>query len=100
MAFMAANFTLHWAGSSRFSLFQWERRWRLLPASELFVRRTLLRQSKSKLFNVKTMIRPSLIAAIITSLIVSGCTPGQGRCLAWGEWCRGARRIARMAMAV
>jgi hypothetical protein len=24
------------------------------------------------------MIRPSLIAAIITSLIVSGCTPGQG----------------------
>ena len=29
------NFALHWTGSSRFGLFQWERRWRLLPASEL-----------------------------------------------------------------
>jgi hypothetical protein len=29
------NFSLHWTGSSRFSLFQWDRRWRLLPASEL-----------------------------------------------------------------
>jgi hypothetical protein len=27
--------TLHWTGSSRFSLFQWRRHWRLLPASEL-----------------------------------------------------------------
>ena len=32
---MASNFALHWTGSSRFSLFQWVRRWRLLPASEL-----------------------------------------------------------------
>jgi hypothetical protein len=29
------NLSLHWTGSSRLSLFQWERRWRLLPASEL-----------------------------------------------------------------
>jgi hypothetical protein len=34
---MTANFALHWTGSSRFSLFQWDRRWRLLPASELSV---------------------------------------------------------------
>ena len=32
------NFTLHWTGSSQFSLLQWVRRWRLLPASELRVR--------------------------------------------------------------
>ena len=31
----APNNALHWTGSSRFSLFQRERRWRLLPASEL-----------------------------------------------------------------
>jgi len=30
-----ANNSLHWTGSSRFSLFQWGRRWRLPPASEL-----------------------------------------------------------------
>ncbi len=30
-----ANFPLHWTGSSRFSLFQCARQWRLLPASEL-----------------------------------------------------------------
>jgi hypothetical protein len=30
-----SNHSLHWAGSSGFSLFQWQRRWRLLPASEL-----------------------------------------------------------------
>jgi hypothetical protein len=29
------NFSLHWTGSSRFSLFQRDRQWRLLPASEL-----------------------------------------------------------------
>src|SRR5712692_61105 len=29
------NFSLHWTGSSRFSLLQWRCRWRLLPASEL-----------------------------------------------------------------
>ena len=28
------NFSLHWTGSSRFSLLQWGRGWRLLPASE------------------------------------------------------------------
>ena len=28
------NFSLHWTGSSRFSLWQWVRRWRLLSASE------------------------------------------------------------------
>ena len=33
-----SNVSLHWTGSSRFSLFQWGRRWRLLPASELCVR--------------------------------------------------------------
>ena len=32
---MRRNFSLHWTGSSRFSLFQRERHWRLLPASEL-----------------------------------------------------------------
>jgi hypothetical protein len=32
---MMPNKSLHWTGSSRFSLFQWDRRWRLLPASEL-----------------------------------------------------------------
>lgn len=30
----ASNFSLHWTGSSRFSLVQFGRRWRLLPASE------------------------------------------------------------------
>src|ERR1039457_4916851 len=30
-----SNFALHWTGSSRFSLREWDRRWRLLPASEL-----------------------------------------------------------------
>jgi hypothetical protein len=30
-----ANESLHWIGSSRSSLLQWGRRWRLLPASEL-----------------------------------------------------------------
>jgi len=29
------NKSLHWTGSSRFSLLQWWRCWRLLPASEL-----------------------------------------------------------------
>ena len=29
------NFSLHWTGSSRFSLLQCRPRWRLLPASEL-----------------------------------------------------------------
>jgi len=29
------NMSLHWTGSSRFSLFQWGGHWRLLPASEL-----------------------------------------------------------------
>ena len=29
------NLTLHWIGSSRFGLSQWERRWRLLPASDV-----------------------------------------------------------------
>ena len=36
---MAHNFSLHWTGSSRFSLFPVATPWRLLPASELFVRR-------------------------------------------------------------
>ena len=31
----APNYTLHWTGSSRFSLWQCGRRWRLPPASEL-----------------------------------------------------------------
>ena len=31
----APNNALHWTGSSRFSLFQFGGRWRLLPASEL-----------------------------------------------------------------
>jgi hypothetical protein len=30
-----SNDALHWTGSSRFSLLQCGRRWRLLPASEL-----------------------------------------------------------------
>jgi hypothetical protein len=30
-----SNHSLHWTGSSRFSLSQWDRRLRLLPASEL-----------------------------------------------------------------
>ena len=30
------NKSLHWTGSSLFGLFQWRRRWRLLPASELW----------------------------------------------------------------
>jgi hypothetical protein len=29
------NSSLHWTGSGRFSLFEWEGRRRLLPASEL-----------------------------------------------------------------
>jgi hypothetical protein len=29
------NFSLHWTGSSRFSLLQCDCHWRLLPASEL-----------------------------------------------------------------
>jgi len=35
----APNESLHWTGSSRFSSFQCGRRWRLLPASELYVSR-------------------------------------------------------------
>jgi hypothetical protein len=30
-----SNDSLHWTGGSRFSLSQWDRRCRLLPASEL-----------------------------------------------------------------
>jgi hypothetical protein len=32
----AANFSLHWTGSSRFSLVQWGCRWRLRSARELW----------------------------------------------------------------
>ena len=35
----APNLLLHWTGSSRFSLLQGGCRWRLLPASELHVKR-------------------------------------------------------------
>ena len=35
LSMKATNFSLHWTGSSRFSLFQWGGHWRLLPASEL-----------------------------------------------------------------